>query len=112
MFYKKMIFLALFSLSLFASDKVVEPDVLFEYSNVKVNENISLYAGKTYTQQFEKDEGYSIGVLLRKNKEASAEFGVGYIQPCAQVDALWNLSASKLDTQKKEGMLLFMSYFF
>ncbi len=112
MFYHKIIFLLLFSLSLFALDNQIESDKLFKYSDLKVNESVSLYAGKTYTQQFEKDEGYSVGVLLRRDKKSDTEFGLGYIQPCAQIDSLWNASAPRLDAEKEDGMLLFMSYFF
>ncbi len=112
MIYKKMMFLLLFSLPLFALEGSAKSDVLVEYSDMKVNETVSLYAGKAYTQHFEKDEGYSVGVLLKKDKRSDTEFGVGYIQPCAQIDSIWNTSVPKLDTKKEEGMLLFMSYFF
>lgn len=111
MVYKKIILLCALSLSLFAVDNT-KSDGLFEYSDVNVNEGVSLYAGKTYMGYFEDSQGYSVGVLLHEDRKADTEFGVGYIQPCAQIDALWNTTLPQLDTKKEEGVLFFMSYFF
>lgn len=49
-------------------------------------------------QHYDEEQAYSIGMLLHKDKNASAEFGVGYMQPSTRIDADRFIIMGQLDT--------------
>ncbi len=110
--YKKIILLCLSSLSLYALDAELKKKELFDYSDLRINSSMSFYAGKIYMQQFNENQSYSTGVLLHDDKNASTEFGFGYMQPSTQIDAIWNSTIQKNEAAKEEGILFFMNYNF
>ncbi|MBE0499544.1 MAG: hypothetical protein IBX43_09960 [Campylobacterales bacterium] len=110
--YKKISLVLLSSLSLYAAEAELNKKELFDYANLRINSSMSFYAGKIYMQQFNENQSYSTGFLLHDEKNASAEFGFGYMQPSTQIDAIWNSAIPKNEAQKEEGILFFMNYNF
>jgi hypothetical protein len=111
MHYKKLIWLCLFPLFLFASDKKVNTKELFEYSSLQINDIVSVYAAKTNMQNFEDDKAYSIG-LMHQSKDTNTDVGIGYMQPVDQIATLLDPTAFKTLSQQEDGMLFFMNYHF
>lgn len=112
MFYKKIILLFLLPLCVYAADAKTERKELLDYSDIYINNKIGFYAARVYMQHFDTEQAYSIGMLLHKEKNASTEFGFGYMQPSAQIDSMLNSSFLSSNGTKEEGMLFFMHYHF
>ena len=112
MFYKKIVLLFLLSLSLYANGDDVETKELLEYTHVHVNGGMSFYAAEVYMKNFEDDRSYSVGLLLRNEKNTDTEFGIGYMKSGSNINSLLSELPQNLDINKDGGMLMFLNYKF
>lgn len=126
MFYKKLIFIYLLSISLYANDEntdiqqsvsvdsknIYKQKELFEYSNISINNTLSFYAAKVYMKNFEENHGYSIGLLSHEDESTGTGFGVGYMKSSSEVYSLLDKSPQDLNSNSDDGVLFFMNYKF
>ena len=111
MFYKKMILIYVLTFCLYAEEdytKVAEP---YTYSNFYMNDELSFYLGKMSTQYSEDRGVYSVGFLIHEQSDAKVVYGVGYVQPCSQVESILDDSIQKAD-EKQDGIHFHISYKF
>jgi len=102
----------LLSLTLYASDNLVEEKDVFDYSGLCLNNTLSLYAAKVNMNYFEDDAAYSIGLLLHDSKKSHTHFGLGYLHPIYLSDDFSRLQLQDNESEKEDGILFFMNHSF
>lgn len=96
---------------LYGADDYTKATEPYVYSNFYMSDEVSLYLGKMNTQYFEDKEVYSVGVLLHEQSDSKIVYGVGYVQPCSQVESFLDNSLEK-EEEKQEGIHFHISYKF
>ena len=112
MLHKKLIILYVLIISLHGSETKEHKQELLDYSHIYVNDSLSFYAAKVNIQNFQDDQAYSVGLLLQKDDGTNTDYGIGYMQPCEQIDSLLGAPAPGYEDRKDDGILFFMNYHF
>ena len=107
MILKKIVFILIFSISLFGAEKAERKDFL-QYSKVVINDNISVYAAEVDMKHYEQDEMYSVGLLLNSSKESDLNFAVGYAHPSYTMGFL----SEERTSSKDDTVVCYMNYSF
>jgi len=102
-----VITLLLFPLAIWA-ESPDEREVL-EYSDLHINNTLSLYAGKINMDYFDDSDAYSVGVLLKEDTDSNMQFALGYAQPVSNFDFFSEANIDKLHVKKDEGILFFVN---
>lgn len=107
---KYLVIIFLFPLIVWAESS--EDKEVLAYSDMYINNTLSLYAGKINMDYFNDSDAYSIGLLLQEDKTSDIKFGLGYTQPASNFDFLSEAYIDKLYVKEDDGVLFFMNYNF
>jgi len=99
-------------LPLTVSAKSMKDKEVLEYSDLHINKELSLYAGKINMDYFDDSDAYSVGFILQEETKSDMQFALGYTQPASNFNLLSELGKETLNIKKEDGVLFFMNYNF
>jgi len=106
-----LIFYFILSTSRLFSQELEEKEVL-EYSNLYINNSLSLYAGKVNMEYFDNSDAYCVGFLLQDEEASNVKLAFGYTQPASNFDIFSEKYAEQINLQKDDGILFYINYNF
>jgi len=109
---KNLLLLLILSLTLSAENKTYEIEDVLQYSDIKIKDSLSLYAGKINMDFFDESKAYSIGLIFDENEAHNMHYGLGYIQPSSKFNIFTDEYAQGIDQEKEDGVVFFMNYNF